>query len=74
MAAVVSGLGSTTENTRQTQGTYDPATSKLLSYFDAVARFRTGEDDPRRYLDRCLETIAAREPLVKAVVQLGQRP
>jgi Asp-tRNA(Asn)/Glu-tRNA(Gln) amidotransferase A subunit family amidase len=53
--------------------TYDPAAFRALTYFDAVERFREREDDPRRYLERCLETIAAREPAVKAWVVLNER-
>lgn len=52
---------------------YDPAIFRPLTYFDAVARFRSGEDDPRKYLERCLETIAAREPEVQAWVVLNER-
>ena len=37
-----------------------------LTFHDAVPRFRDGSDTPRAYLERCLETIAAREPVVKA--------
>jgi Asp-tRNA(Asn)/Glu-tRNA(Gln) amidotransferase A subunit family amidase len=47
-------------------GSYDPRTYKPLTFHDAVARFREGSDNPRAYLERCLETIAAREPVVKA--------
>src|SRR4051812_42539861 len=54
-------------------GTYDPLTFRALTFFDAAARFRSGEDDPRRYLERCLEAIAAREPVVKAWVVLNER-
>ena len=50
--------------------TYDPRTFRALTYFDAQTRFRAGEDDPRKYLERCLETIAAREPVLKAWVVL----
>jgi Asp-tRNA(Asn)/Glu-tRNA(Gln) amidotransferase A subunit family amidase len=46
--------------------TYDPRTFKPLTFHDAVARFRDGADTPRAYLERCLETIAQREPVVKA--------
>jgi Asp-tRNA(Asn)/Glu-tRNA(Gln) amidotransferase A subunit family amidase len=46
--------------------TYDPRTFKALSFHDAVARFRDGADTPRAYLERCLDTIAQREPVVKA--------
>jgi hypothetical protein len=53
---------------------YDPATFRPLTFFDAVARFRAGEDDPRRYLERCLEVIAAREPLVQAWVVSERAP
>ncbi|MDQ8731835.1 amidase [Bradyrhizobium sp. LHD-71] len=45
---------------------YDPRTFKALTFHDAVARFGDGGDTPRAYLERCLETIAAREPVVKA--------
>jgi Asp-tRNA(Asn)/Glu-tRNA(Gln) amidotransferase A subunit family amidase len=47
---------------------YDPRTFKALTFHDATARFRDGSDTPRAYLERCLETIAAREPVVKAFV------
>jgi len=49
---------------------YSPA-HKLLTFFDAVPRFRDGSDDPRAYLERCLATIEAREPVVKAWVTLN---
>jgi Asp-tRNA(Asn)/Glu-tRNA(Gln) amidotransferase A subunit family amidase len=54
-------------------GTYDPATFRPMTFFDALARLRAGEDDPRRYLERCLEVIAAREPVVKAWVVRDER-
>jgi len=49
---------------------YDPRTATLLSFHDAVARFRDGSDSPRAYLDRCLATLAAREPVVRAFTAL----
>ncbi len=49
-----------------TNAGYDPRTFKALTFHDAAARFRDGSDTPRAYLERCLETIAAREPVVKA--------
>ncbi len=52
--------------------TYDPKTFRPLTWFDATARFHEREDDPRRYLERCLETIASREPAVKAWVVLNE--
>ncbi|MBX6374125.1 MAG: amidase [Acetobacteraceae bacterium] len=51
---------------------YSPRTFKALTFHDATARFRDGTDTPRAYLERCLETIAAREPVVKAWVVLNE--
>src|SRR5215471_3458416 len=47
---------------------YDPREFKALTFHDATARFRDGADTPRAYLERCLEAIATREPVVKAFV------
>jgi Asp-tRNA(Asn)/Glu-tRNA(Gln) amidotransferase A subunit family amidase len=47
---------------------YDPASSKLLTFYDKIPAFLDGSDTPRAYLERCLETIAEREPDVKAFV------
>ena len=52
--------------------TYDPSTFHPLTFFDAVERFKSGSDDPRAYLERCLQAIAAREPVVKAWVVLNE--
>jgi Asp-tRNA(Asn)/Glu-tRNA(Gln) amidotransferase A subunit family amidase len=57
----------------QTPPLYDPARFKAATFFDAVPRFRSGDDDPRHYLERCLQVIAAREPVVKAWVVLNER-
>ncbi|MDD9924774.1 MAG: amidase, partial [Rhodospirillaceae bacterium] len=51
---------------------YDPRTFKALTFHDAVPKFQDGSDTPRAYLERCLETIAAREPEVKAYVALNE--
>ena len=51
---------------------YDPRTFKALTFHDAVPKFMDGSDTPRAYLERCLETIAAREPEVKAYVALNE--
>jgi Asp-tRNA(Asn)/Glu-tRNA(Gln) amidotransferase A subunit family amidase len=51
---------------------YDPRTFRALTFHDAVARFRNGSDSPRAYLERALETIAAREPVVKAFAHLNE--
>ncbi len=45
---------------------------KPLTFHDAARRFAEGADTPRDYLDRCLGTIAAREPVVQAWVALNE--
>ena len=37
-----------------------------------LPRFREGTDTPRAYLERCMETIKEREPVVKAFVALNE--
>lgn len=44
---------------------------KPLTFHDARSRFTDGNDNPRAYLERCLETIAQREPAVKALTALN---
>lgn len=50
---------------------YDPGEFRALTFHDAVARFRDGSDTPRAYLERCLEAIAEREPVVQAFAALN---
>ena len=50
------------------QSPYAPGRFRALTWHDAVPAFRDGADTPRAYLERCLETIAAREPVVQAWV------
>lgn len=50
---------------------YDPVTYRALTFHDAVPRFLAGDDTPRAYLERCLETIEAREPVLQAWVSLN---
>jgi Asp-tRNA(Asn)/Glu-tRNA(Gln) amidotransferase A subunit family amidase len=45
---------------------------KPLTFHDAARRFTDGNDNPRAYLERCLETIAAREPVVKAFTAINE--
>lgn len=73
MATIASEERSKVEPTREAGLAYDPNTFRPATFFDAAERFRTGDDDPRRYLERCLEVIAAREPTVKAWVVLDER-
>ena len=42
-----------------------------LDFSRARARFLAGEETPRDYLERCIETIAARDPELRAFVTLG---
>lgn len=53
-------------------GRYAPSTFRALTYHDAAPRFAGGEDSPRAYLERCLETIAEREAVVQAWVVLNE--
>jgi Asp-tRNA(Asn)/Glu-tRNA(Gln) amidotransferase A subunit family amidase len=55
-----------------TQHRYDPRTFTALTFHDVTPRFRAGSDTPRAYLERCLETIAAREPVVRAFTTLNE--
>ena len=50
---------------------YDPTTHQALTFFDALPRFESGADTPRDYLERCIEVIDAREPVVQAFVSLN---
>jgi Asp-tRNA(Asn)/Glu-tRNA(Gln) amidotransferase A subunit family amidase len=50
--------------------TYDPRSARYLSFSEAKAAFTAGTDTPRAYLERCLETITAREPKIKSFVCL----
>lgn len=45
---------------------------KPLTFHDGTKGFRDGNDSPRAYLERCLETIAAREPVVKAFTAINE--
>ena len=46
---------------------YDPKAFRGLTFHDALPAFREGGDTPRAYLERCLEAIEAREPVVRAL-------
>jgi Asp-tRNA(Asn)/Glu-tRNA(Gln) amidotransferase A subunit family amidase len=51
--------------------TYSARRFEPLTFFDATPQFRDGSDTPRAYLERCLEVITDREPVVKAWVVLN---
>ncbi len=50
---------------------YDPATHRMLSFHDAISKFRDRTDTPRAYLERCIERIDALEPAVMAFAFLN---
>ena len=50
---------------------YDPRNADLVSFQNAVAAFSDGSDSPRAFLERCVETIEAREPELHAFVRLN---
>ena len=54
--------------------TFPAARSAIGARFHACppAKFRDGSDAPRAYLERCLETITAREPVVKALTAINE--
>ena len=53
-------------------GGYDPREFRALTFHDAIHGFRDGADSPRAYLERCLELIEAREPVVRSFVPLAE--
>ena len=55
-----------------TRGTYSPRSFRGLTFHDAARRFAEGADTPRAYLERCLEAVAAREPVVRAWAALNE--
>lgn len=54
-----------------TPRSYDPRLFKMLTFHDAAVNFKKGSDTPRAYLERCLDTIAKQEPVIKAFVVLN---
>ena len=54
------------------RSTYSPRDFRGLTFHDAARRFAEGADTPRAYLERCLEAIAAREPVVRAFAALNE--
>ena len=51
---------------------YHPASYRMRSFHNLRESFLDGTDSPRDYLERCLECIESREPVVKAWVTLNQ--
>jgi len=50
---------------------YSPRSARRLTWHDRLPAMREGADTPRAYLERCLETIAAREPVVQAFAAMN---
>ncbi|MEM7750530.1 MAG: amidase family protein, partial [Pseudomonadota bacterium] len=53
-------------------GHYDPHAFQQLTFHDAVPKFRSGEDTPREYLERCLAVVEDREATVQAFAHLNK--
>jgi Asp-tRNA(Asn)/Glu-tRNA(Gln) amidotransferase A subunit family amidase len=53
-------------------GSYQPNLHSPLTFHTQRAAFEAGSDTPRAFLERCLETIAARESVVQAWVALNE--
>lgn len=51
---------------------YDPNAFKGLTFHDRRQAFLAGKDDPRAYLERCLDMVDAREPVVQAFASLNR--
>lgn len=51
---------------------YDPRTYKGLTFHDARDAFADGSDTPIAYLERSLEMVAMREPILKAFASLNE--
>ncbi|MBK1658314.1 amidase [Paracraurococcus ruber] len=53
-------------------GDYSPTGFRALTWHDQAPAFRDGTDTPRGYLERCLATIAEREPVVRAWTAINE--
>ena len=51
---------------------YQPNLHSPLKFHTSLAAFEAGRDTPRAFLERCLETTAAREGVVRAWVALNE--
>lgn len=51
---------------------YSPFNYQPLTFYDAREQFLAGTSSPEAYLERCLEQIAAREPVVQAWVRVNE--
>jgi Asp-tRNA(Asn)/Glu-tRNA(Gln) amidotransferase A subunit family amidase len=51
---------------------YDPKSYRGLTFADITSKFQDGSDSPNAYLERCLDVIDEREPVVQAYVALNR--
>lgn len=56
----------------QPANSYHPASFRGRTWHDALPGFAAGTDTPRAYLERCLDVMAAREPVVRAFVTVNE--
>ena len=54
------------------QPIYDPSRHRMRTFSDVRQDFFDGTDSPTDYLERCLDTIAQKEPTIKAWVTLNE--
>ena len=52
---------------------YDPRTFQARTFHDVTESFADNSDTPRKYLERCLEVIALREPTVQAFATFNEK-
>ena len=50
---------------------YDPKAQRFKTFYDHIEKFKDGSDTPRKYLERCIEAIEAREKEVMAFAFLN---
>ena len=57
----------------QNKTEYDPQTFNGITFHDATPAFVDGSDTPIAYLERCMATVEAREPVVQAFANLNEK-
>ena len=57
----------------QNKTEYDPQTFNGITFHDVTSAFADGSDTPIAYLERCMATVEAREPVVQAFANLNEK-
>ena len=57
----------------QNKTEYDPQTFNGITFHDVTPAFADGSDTPIAYLERCMATVEAREPVVQAFANLNEK-